>query len=112
MDSRKESEKLNSATADRDHQSDTDDDSHLPHQALDQSLQRLETESSVTNSPGARRLRDSSDCKTSESTSPLADADAFSNLDNVDLPEYVREHNATLTFPEKVSTTRTRCYLD
>ena len=28
---------------------------------------------------------------------------SFNNLDNVDLPAYAREHNATLTFPEKVS---------
>ncbi|GKY97504.1 hypothetical protein MPSEU_000708600 [Mayamaea pseudoterrestris] len=37
-----------------------------------------------------------------QSASPLADTHAFSELDNADLPTYVREHNTTLSFPEKL----------
>jgi hypothetical protein len=33
----------------------------------------------------------------------VAEPQTFNNLDDVDLPSYVRDHNSTLTLPEKVS---------
>ena len=79
----------------------TDNDSSS-HAALPdmQSPSRSEAKSVDTNSADPRER---SRLDGGKEALPLTVSHAFSNLDNVDLPTYVREHNATLTFPEKVS---------
>jgi hypothetical protein len=65
---------------------------------------RLEAKGSCdTKSPETRQPIGTDEEKLSEMGSPLADSHAFSDLDCADLPSYVRDHNSTLTFPEKVT---------
>jgi hypothetical protein len=48
--------------------------------------------------------------KKSAETPLVAEPQTFNNLDDVDLPSYVRDHNSTLTLPEKVSQASRECH--